>query len=305
MKIVIGYDGSEQSRDALALGREMADLLDATPVVTTVLRWPDNFMSNDDLNAAAKRETAELFAFASEYLAGYSPEEWWSINRSPADALYMVAEDEKAALIVVGSSHRGPVGRVMLGGVGTALLHGAPCAVLVAPRAFAEREEGSLRRIGVGFDGSPESWAALETGIGLAERLDAALKIFTVAEIPRHGYATSLSVFTAQEYGEFENAEKRGILDLAMNRVPSAVEAEPRLLTGEAGSMLVEAAEEVDLIVMGSRGFGPLRRTLLGSASTGLIRSSPCPALVLPRGVGVDPLRVRGRPRAPRVAADT
>jgi nucleotide-binding universal stress UspA family protein len=293
MKIVIGHDGSEQGRDALALGREMADVVGATPVVTTVLPWPSNLMAPDELDAAAKADTAELFRSASDYLEGYAAEEWWCINRSPADALYQVAEDEAAALIVVGSCHRGPIGRVMVGGVGTSLLHGAPCSVLVAPRGFADDEARSLRRIGIGFDGSPEAWAALETGIGLAERLRGAITILTVAEVPRYGYAAALSVFTAAEYESFEHAEKRRLQELAMNRVPDGVEADHVLLTGDAGRALAEAAGGLDLLVMGSRGYGPLRRTLLGSASSRLVQSAPCPVLVLPRGAGVDPLGVR------------
>jgi nucleotide-binding universal stress UspA family protein len=293
MKLVIGHDGSEQGRDALALGREMADVLGATPVVTTVLPWPSNLMAPDELDAAARADTAELFASASEYLEGYSPEEWWCINRSPADALCQVAEDEAAALIVIGSCHWGPIGKVMLGGVGTSLLHGAPCAVLVAPRGFADDEDRSLRRVGIGFDGSPEAWAALETGIGLAERLRGAITVLTVAEVPRYGYAAALSVFTAEEYESFEHAEKRRLQELAMNRIPDVLDADDRLLSGDAGRVLAEAADELDLLVMGSRGFGPLRRTLLGSASSRLVQSAPCPVLVLPRGAGVDPLAVR------------
>ena len=46
-------------------------------------------------------------------------------------------------------------------------------------------------------------------------------------------------------------------------------------------------------MIAGSRSWGPLKRTLLGSTTRKLIRSCACPVLVLPRGVGVDPLGVR------------
>ena len=39
------------------------------------------------------------------------------------------------------------------------------------------------------------------------------------------------------------------------------------------------------LLVVGSRGYGPLRRVLLGSVSTELVRSAPCPLIVTPRGM--------------------
>jgi nucleotide-binding universal stress UspA family protein len=65
------------------------------------------------------------------------------------------------------------------------------------------------------------------------------------------------------------------------------------VLTGDAGSQLAEVSGDFDLMVTGSRAYGPLRRTLLGSTTRKLIRASACPVLVLPRGLGVDPLGLR------------
>jgi nucleotide-binding universal stress UspA family protein len=293
MKIVIGHDGSDQGRDALALGREIADVLGAIPVVTRVLTWPTNLMGTEDLDVAAEEETAEFFTQVREDLEGLLPQTRPWVNRSPAAGLYEVAEIEKAALVVVGSSHRGPVGRVVPGSVGASLLHGAPCAVAIAPRGLAERQGRSLHRIGVGFDGSAEAWTALETAIGVAERVRAQLSILTVAEFPQLGYAAALSVLTAQEYESYERADKRRLLELAMARVPAGLAAESELLTGQASGVLAAAAEGFDLMVLGSRGYGPLGRALLGSTSRRFADSAPCPVLVLPRGVGVDPLGVR------------
>ena len=56
-------------------------------------------------------------------------------------------------------------------------------------------------------------------------------------------------------------------------------------------------------MVAGSRSWGPLKRTMLGSTTRKLIRSCSCPVLVLPRGVGVDPLGVRVDTHAERVGA--
>ncbi len=91
-------------------------------------------------------------------------------SRTPASTLAETAETDQAQVIVVGSSHRGPVGRTLAGSVGESLLQGASRAVAIAPRGYAERDEERLQRIAVAFDGSSESWAALETAIGLAER---------------------------------------------------------------------------------------------------------------------------------------
>jgi nucleotide-binding universal stress UspA family protein len=294
MKIVIGHDGSDQGRDALELGRVAASVLGATPVVTTVLTWPPYLMSWEDAEVAAKVDTADLFAAARDHLQGLSPETAWRINLSPAEALYEVAESEEAALVVVGSSHRGPIGKVMLGSVGASLLHGAPCAVLVAPRGYAGEDERSFQHLGVAFDGSSEAWAALETAIGLCERLRAELTVLTVTEPPHYGYSAALAALSAKDYESFEHAEKRRHLERAEARVPAAVTHDGRLLVGDPARTLADAAGEFDLMVIGSRGYGPLKRVLLGSTSGRFVKSARCPVLVLPRGAGVDPLRVRG-----------
>jgi nucleotide-binding universal stress UspA family protein len=74
----------------------------------------------------------------------------------------------RADLIVVGSDRKGPVGRVLAGDVTSGALYGAPCPVAVAPRGLASRNE-VLRKVGVGYDGSPESPQALEFAHGIAE----------------------------------------------------------------------------------------------------------------------------------------
>ena len=58
-----------------------------------------------------------------------------------------------------------------------------------------------------------------------------------------------------------------------------------RVLEGDAAAELAAASADVDLLVVGSRGFGPVRRVLLGSVSRELVRSASCPVVVLPRGV--------------------
>lgn len=106
---------------------------------------------------------------------------------SPARALHDTATSARADLIVVGSSHRGPVGRVLLGSVAERLLSGAPCAVAIAPRGYAGRESRRLQRIVVAFDGSPEAHPALGTACALAGRTRGSVRALTVIEPPPVG----------------------------------------------------------------------------------------------------------------------
>ena len=78
----------------------------------------------------------------------------------------------------------------------------------------------------------------------------------------------------------------RNRLAEAREAIPDDIEAEATLITGDPVEALVDVAEAPGtLLVVGSRGYGPLRRVLLGSVSTQLVRSAPCPLIVTPRGM--------------------
>ncbi len=158
-------------------------------------------------------------------------------------ALHEVAEDEAADVIVLGSTHRGGLGKVLPGSVGERLLHGAPCAVLIAPGGFAGRERFEIERIGVGYDGKAEAGHAREVAASLGEDLGASVETITV-----------------RGNGESEPADP-----------------------GEAATQLMERSRELDLLVVGSRGYGPVRHALLGSVTQKLMENAACPVLVVPR----------------------
>jgi nucleotide-binding universal stress UspA family protein len=305
-KLIIGYQDTPQGHDALALGEVLAQALNArpltatVPLIATVLPWSRQLLSESDLEAALYLETKEPFAAVRDRLSALDPETRVLANRSPSAALYELASEEQALMIVVGSTHRGALGRVLPGSVGQALLHGAPCAVAVAPRGYADREDRSLRHVGVAFDGDSEAWAALETAVGLADSTKAILTVLTVAEPTEHVYATAASIMTSG-YRHFEREEKQRVLDLALGRVPADIPVEGRLLSGVPWRLLSEASGEFDLMTVGSRGYGILKRTALGSVAGRLVNSAACPVLALPRGAGMDPLGLGGnRARAVR-----
>jgi nucleotide-binding universal stress UspA family protein len=88
---------------------------------------------------------------------------------SPAAGLHALAEREAPAVIVIGSSHRSNIGRILVGGTGERLLSGAPAPVAVAPAGYAGASR-AIRVVGCAFDGSPESRRALRWGSSLRSR---------------------------------------------------------------------------------------------------------------------------------------
>jgi nucleotide-binding universal stress UspA family protein len=70
----------------------------------------------------------------------------------------------------------------------------------------------------------------------------------------------------------------------AVAALDPGIDASQTLLEGDARDLLSEASGDLDLLVLGSRGYGPMRAVLLGSVSAGLVRSAHSPLVVVPRG---------------------
>ncbi len=146
--ILIGIEDTAEGRDALALGGLLASTLSAEPVVAMVLPYPHPLMNHEDLEHALAHDSHKMFAVARDQVSPVEVRTRALSETSPAAGLYRLAEEEGAIAVVVGSTHRGPLGRVFPGSVGANLLNGAPCAVVIAPRGYASRAEHRLHAIG-------------------------------------------------------------------------------------------------------------------------------------------------------------
>src|SRR4051794_9318752 len=172
--IVIAYDATEAGDDGLALGQRLGDLLDADLIVARVLPDTPSTEATERAQQAAFHTVVAETRAAAEAVLGERPFELWPIyGLHVADGIRALAVDRAAALIVFGSPHRGPVGRVLLGSAAEATVEGAPCAVAVAPHGFARGAGMSTGPIAVAFDGSPEASAALDAGVALARAAEA------------------------------------------------------------------------------------------------------------------------------------
>ena len=200
---------------------------------------------------------------------------------SPSDALQALAERGEADLIVLGSTHHAAFGSVAPGSVAEHLLHGARCRLLIAPKGYAEADHSAdrLRVLAVGYDGMAESQAALDESAVLAEKFGGSMKVVGVATpVPPIGAAA------AARAGPEAGPDFQTRLNDAVAELPSELRALPVLLKGDPVEQLLDVAETgVDLLVLGSRGFGPVMRLLIGSVSSRVIRGAACPVMVIPR----------------------
>jgi len=281
-KIIVGFDGSAQAQDALALGRSLAQAIGARIVLADVYVHETVPLRGDPgyFERIMREEAEQVLAQAdvpddAERRAVPAP--------SAPHGLHRLAEDEGALVLVVGSSHRGAIGRLEPGGVAQRLLHACPCSVAVAPAGYAATER-TLRRIAVGYTDTDEGAAALRAAAALAGAIGAALQVVSVAEhlpqpIGKGGDPTY------PEYVHAVREDCQRALDEALASLPESIPSEGVLLDGHAADALQHhVAANADLLVVGSRGYGPLRQVLGGSVSGELLRHAKVPVLVVPRG---------------------
>jgi nucleotide-binding universal stress UspA family protein len=144
----------------------------------------------------------------------------------------------------------------------------------VATRGYAEHPV-PIAAIGVGYDGSPESEIALARAREVARRHRAIVRALEVVSIPNYAFTG----FGAPALGE--GIEK--MLSEANERMAALEGVQGRAVYGLAGEELAAFGDELQLLVVGSRGYGPVKRLILGSTSDYLQRHARCSLLVLPR----------------------
>ncbi len=278
--VMVGFDGSDQARDALKLGATFAEGLGADLVVAVVdeLDLFAGEISGAEERAVYLRETLDLAARQLGERQFEGKTTWGSVP----ECLELVAADVSADVVIVGSTHRGQIGRVVPGSIGERLLAGASCAVAVAPNGYAQQEATSLERIGVGVDGEEESKTALRLASETTIAIGGSLRLIAVAPIPKELIPGRISS-TAPGYARFVRDRLAGELKRAMATSSPAIKVAEILADGDPAEVLCEQSRELDLLVLGSRGYGPLRRVLLGGVASNVIRGASCPVLITPR----------------------
>jgi len=286
MTIVVGYDGRREGRDALTLAAALAPILGERLLVASIYPSPEGGVGQpaDELQARGERLAAEG---VGKLPAGVDATPVAVPGLSAAEGLYRLVEAEMPSLIVVGSSHRGTLGNVLAGRVASRLLTAAPCPVAVAPRGASMADPPVLRKIGVGFDDTPESWNAVQRAAAIGIAAGASLRlIHALQPVTAPPMAPEESARLTSELSE----QREHALERAAASVSKDLHAETTMLVGDPARVLErEAGEGLDLLVLGSRGYGPVRRVLLGGVSDAVVRRSPCPVVVVPRSVEFDP----------------
>ena len=285
--IVIAVDAKERTLDALALGLLLTTATQAPAVLMTVFGY---FPLEDPDGAAmvSLREDARTTLLELGSSVGLDGAEAHVVAGNFAGReLQRVTEASTTGLLVVGSTMRGPAGRLLLGGIGERMLSGAACSVAIAPRGYGDRPPARLDCIGVGFDGSEEAQRALDAAITIAHATTARLRVITA--FPRMAFGgVAAAGMAGRSVNDALRSELRALHDTALAEAGTSVPVEGRFLDGSAEEVTVQESGDVDLLVAGSRGYGPRGAVLIGSTTAALARGASSPLLVTPRGTRFD-----------------
>jgi nucleotide-binding universal stress UspA family protein len=270
--IVIGAHPKRCEPEPIELGLMLARLTGAAIDVVSTF-WFDatpQRTASDDYSLALRHEIQQALERSAGDPERAAPEVRIHVGYGPAKyALQETASRFGAGLIVLGSTHRGAVGRIAMGSLTQRVLGGAPCPVAVGPRGFSDKVVAP-ERVGVAFVDTPGGWAALRAGAAMARHTGAGLIAYTVIESHTH------------------DGDRRGA-ELAVERAIAEhaedINSEARVLSDGGVDALVSESRGLDFLVRGCRGHGPVRRPLALGLPSRLARQVACPLVVVPPGV--------------------
>jgi nucleotide-binding universal stress UspA family protein len=290
--IIAGFDPRTADRAPVDFGVAAARFTGAPLIVTCVCASRPAYdrsggQIEEDLAHEAAAELAQLEReLASEGVAiTYRQLE----GSSAARALHEAAENEDAGLLVVGSTRRAALGRLLPGSTADRLTHGAPCPIAVVPTRWQPRD--SIGTIGVAYIDTPEGREALRGAHALAGRAGAALRVLTVAKVDLRVYGEAeaqLAWQRGKQVSEVEG-EHRVLAEQAAHGAVAELDGDVDVpvdaFLEDPAESLIRVSEHLDLLICGSRGYGPLRAVLLGGVSRRVAAEAHCPVIILPRGV--------------------
>jgi nucleotide-binding universal stress UspA family protein len=292
--ILFAVDGSDEATAATRRGLALARDFDATAEAVYVVEQRARRLTRTDRESAQLRDHGESVLAEIESLGADigHPVTTELLEGKPSVQIDEYARETGAALIVLGRQGMTGLGKRLLGGVTEQVLHRTSVPVLVVSDVAQTRPDGfDYSRILVPTDGSANAETATRHGAAVADRYDATVHVLNVVDIQAAGGAFNAGgldetfIERLEENGrdavaatadELENAAPAVSVETAVERTDSFGGVAP-------GIREYISDHDIDLVVMGSHGRSNLKRQLLGSVTSQLIRTVAVPVLVTPR----------------------
>ncbi len=294
MTIVVAFTAQDSGTSALELASVLSRSTGEPLVVTVVVTTPHaagvpELVDGDYLRPLTEWGQTVLekgrAGLASDIEARFVVRQASSIPKG----LVELAAEVGASALVLGSSSKGPLGRISFGSVTDRLVHAAPLPVLLAPRGYRAGPSDRIRRVDVAYGGSKDGGAVAATAARLAEALGASLRVVSFAVRP-----------PKRLYGSVEESADELVVDRWVARMKDSLvrqlggESEASLGVRLSRSLVVgegvswgQAISDVhwsegDLLVVGPSSSAPAARLFLGSRASKIVRSAPVPVFLVP-----------------------
>lgn len=285
-KVVVGFESGGAGPDVAAFARLWAQASGDELVVVTVHPGaaPVGAGRVDAEWVAYEREAADaLLAEARGLIGGGVTASYRRVDASSAaHGLYDLLESQPgdSPLLVLGSRSGRGQRRTYPGSTADRMLHGSPAPVAMVPWGYADGVPRPIERVAVAYVDTSDGALALDHATRIAQHLSAALLVISV--VPDTRVAPSLG--DVRTFGTEQASDYRTSLEVALAGVPTGIDAAGELRDGPVVDALTDIRPgDADLLVCGSRGYGPLRSVLLGGVSSRVVRHSRVPVVIVPR----------------------
>ncbi len=285
LRILTALDPTGPSGEAERLALVLARVTGAELVLATVfpIIRVHSYVHSRHYESLLRREAERFLAGRAAALREQAPDVTVGIETtgsvSAAHGLHRLARELNAAMVVLGPSRRPGTAHRVSGPMGARFAHGAPCPVAVASTGPPADD---MSRIGVAFAPTEDGEDALRAAAALADRAGATLQVIAVAaplpwmDLVEPGFDGVSLQASYRRHVEHS-------VETAVTELPVAVPVDVEVPSGDPIDILAKASVDLDLLVCGSRGHGPLGEVVLGSISHALLESARCPVLVVPR----------------------
>ena len=291
MTVVVGYRAGKVGLSGLHLAVRLARTLGTSLTVATIVPRPWLTPSRarvdaeyehwaDQLAAESAQEAARvLHDVADGVEVGYVHR----AHRSVSGGLLEVIEEVDADLLVLGSLPSGGRGQVVIGSTADWLLHVSPVPVAISPRGYRSRT-GTLTRLTCSYSASPDSLDVVRRCLEFGERTGVPVRVITFAVRGKTMYPPGVGLDAEDSILQAWASQAGAILENLKTERIVGEEVALQVFTGRTWKEALQKADWQDgeILALGTRARGDIRRVFLGSRGTKIIRESPIPVLVLP-----------------------
>jgi len=285
-RVAVGVNGFAAGQDAAVLATAIARPMHAEIMLVAVHPPPVVVLPDEVGWKAVEKQAVDMLAEVRECFAG-GARTVVETDLSVPRALERVVRREHGDLLVVGSSRHAPEGHVRIGKRTRELLSHLRCPLAIAPRGLHVAESHTLKRIVVGYDGGPEAELALGLATRIALAADAELAVCAVVDdrVPPVGWPALAHGGASVPRSEDAVLQRERSLHKRATKAAHAggARAQVEVRTGRPADPLLELSRAADLLVIGSRRWGPAARLLFGSTGEALAHDAACPLLVAAR----------------------